>query len=162
MLIRHAKAAAGDRDIDRTLSDRGVADAAAIGRWLAGHDISPDLVVVSPARRAAQTWQLAATAMAHQQNPAVDGRIYDNTESDLLAVIRETPDDVHTLVLVGHNPSIGDLANGLDDGTGPEADCEALARSYPTSGVSVFAVDSGWSEVDFGGAGLVSFAVPRG
>jgi phosphohistidine phosphatase len=107
-LVRHAKAERdGPSDAERRLASPGRADAAAVGRWLASQLIAPDRVVVSPTLRTRETWELTGIGSP----PAdLDERIYDNTAEDLLAVMRDTPPDVHTLLLVGHNPSIATLA----------------------------------------------------
>jgi len=163
LLIRHAKSAqGGGPDIDRPLADRGRADAPAIGRWLAAHDLVPDHVVVSPARRAAQTWELAAGALPAAVATEVDARVYDNTVGDLLDVIRETPADVGTLALVGHNPSFAELAGALDDGQGDRAARRELADKYPTSGVAAFELATEWSRTGLGDGTLRAFAAPRG
>jgi phosphohistidine phosphatase len=148
VLMRHAKAEQGSPDIDRALSDRGRSDAAAIGRWLAGQGIVPDRVVISPSRRTRQTWELAGTPGAPA--PEVDDRIYANSVADLLDVIRETPDDVQTLVLVGHNPSMGELAATIDRDV----------RDFPTSATAIVEVAS-WADVRQSGR-LVARTVPRG
>ncbi len=161
VLVRHAKAAAeGRTDAERPLADRGRVDAPAIGRWLADQGVVPDLVVVSPARRARQTWELAAGALGTLA-PAVDERVYRNTLDDLLDVVRATPDVVETLVLVGHNPSIEVLAAALDDGAGPLDARLALAEKYPTSGVAVLDVHGPWAGIARGSATLAAFGVPR-
>ena len=159
VLIRHAKTGDGLADIDRRLTDQGHLDAAAIGAWLAELGLAPDRVVVSPARRTRQTWREAAAALADPPNPVVDERIYDNSVEDLLAVIGDAPDDVQTLVLVGHNPSMGQLASGLDDGSGPQAQ---LITSYPTSATAVFTLPAPYYDVELGTATLTHFAAPRG
>jgi len=94
VLIRHAKAAQGGIDAERPLAERGLVDAAAVGRWLAERSLLPDRVVVSPARRASQTWQLAGAELGPVARAVVDERVYDNTLSDLLRVVRESPPDV--------------------------------------------------------------------
>jgi phosphohistidine phosphatase len=162
VLLRHSKAAAGSADIERPLADRGFEDARAVGRWLISLGISPDRVVVSTALRAQQTWETAAAALAANLPTVVDPRIYDNSVEDLLAVIRGTPAAVATLVLVGHNPSMGELATVLDDGNGDPVAREAIARSYPTSGVCVFDVSTEWSRLDAAEGTVSSFAAPRG
>jgi phosphohistidine phosphatase len=68
----------------------------------------------------------------------VDARIYDNTVEALLAAIRETPEDVATLAVVGHNPSVAELAGVLDDvQASPAARCEVDA-GFRTGGIAVF------------------------
>jgi phosphohistidine phosphatase len=161
VLVRHAKAAAGDGDdAARPLEERGTRDAAAVGRWLADHHVVPDRVVVSPARRARETWEAAASTTA--PSPVVDERVYANTVHDLLAVVRETPSGARTLVVVGHNPSMAGLAAVLDDGHGDRAARRELAEKLPTSGVVVFAIDAAWTDVADGAGRLVDFAAPRG
>jgi phosphohistidine phosphatase len=153
VLIRHAKAeAGGDSDRGRILAPRGQADAAALGRWLADQGLRADRVVVSPARRARQTWELAAAATDWPDATVEDG-IYDNTVDSLVQVIRATPAEVETLALVGHNPSLAVLARMLDDGTPGE---------FPTSGVAVFTVSGGWATLDTAATTLIHFGVPRG
>lgn len=163
MLVRHAKSETdGATDCDRSLAARGRTDAPAIGRWLAQHALVPDRIVVSPARRARQTWDLAAAEVAAAPDPVLDERVYGNTVEDLLEVLRDTPAEVETLVLVGHNPSMEQLSLALDDGRGQAAARHELAQKYPTSGVAVFAVNGSWAAIGPGGGTLASFAAPRG
>jgi phosphohistidine phosphatase len=162
VLIRHAKAAAGDMDIDRPLSDRGTRDSGAVGRWLVSLGVAPDRVVVSTALRAQQTWEVAGAVAAGTPELVIDDRVYANSVEDLLVVIRATPASVQTLVVVGHNPSMGELAGVLDDGTGDPTAREAIARSYPTGGVCGFDLSTDWQHVDAGDGTVTSFAVPRG
>src|SRR5271169_4405638 len=72
MLLRHAKTerdAPSGRDQDRRLDDRGRNDAAENGGFIASHPPSPDTVLVSPATRAHQTWELAWAAMKEFVSP---------------------------------------------------------------------------------------------
>lgn len=162
VLIRHAKAAAnGGEDSDRPLGGRGVTEAPTIGRRLAEQAFVLDRVVVSAARRARQTWELAAAELRAAPEPVVDERLYGNTVADLLEVVRETPVDIESLVLVGHNPSMEELAVMLDDGGGDATASRQMAQKYPTSGVAVFTLASPWSEVDAGAGRLASFSVPH-
>ncbi len=131
LLIRHAKTEQGSPDESRPLTDRGRRDAAAIGEWLRTQDVVPDLAVVSPAVRAQQTWELTGI----DAKTEVDARVYDNTVSDLLDIVRGTDESVSTLAIVGHNPSI-----------------EAFAARHcgpgeiSTATVVVIAVDGTWAE----------------
>ena len=148
VLVRHSKAVQGGQsDAERALAPRGVADATAVGRWLAAEKVTPDRVVVSPSRRTRQTWDLAAPPDAPA--PEIDERIYENTLDDLLDVIRETPPETQTLVLVGHNPSMAELANTID----------RQLTDYPTSATAIFELDD-WAQAPSGT--LITFRVPRG
>jgi phosphohistidine phosphatase len=160
VLVRHAKAASEGVDRERPLAERGMAEAPAIGRWLAERQVVPDRVVVSPARRARQTWELAAAELRSAAEPVLeDQRVYENTVEDLLEVVRETPAAVTTLAIVGHNPAMQELAVRLDDGRGDAAGRKELTRKYRTSGVAVFAVKEPWAEVRAGT--LDSYGAPR-
>jgi phosphohistidine phosphatase len=162
VLIRHAKADDGDVDIERPLTGRGRRDAAALGRWLDRSGIAIERVLVSPAQRARETWAAAAAELPGAASAEVDDRIYDNDADTLLAVLRDTPDNVEVLALVGHNPSVERLANDLDDGEGDPDSREQLADGFSTSGIAVFDLPGQWADVREHAATLTSFAAPRG
>jgi len=140
VLLRHSKAEpqAVD-DHARHLSERGREDAGSVRRWLGAQGLLPDRVVVSTSTRTRETWQLASVGRAV---PDYDERVYDATVADLREVIGETPPDVATLLVVGHNPGIERLAWELDDS--PEAR-ERSDGGMRTSGVAVFQLAS-WSD----------------
>jgi phosphohistidine phosphatase len=162
VLIRHAKAADGPVDAQRPLTDRGARRGTAIGAWLADAGLVPDRVVVSPARRARDTWERAAGRLPGAPRAVVDERIYANTVEALLAVVGEVPDDVPVLAVVGHNPSIGELAAALDDGQGDPAARRDVGAGFPTGGVAVFTVGPSFSAVAPGAGTLERFTVPGG
>ena len=154
VLLRHAKAEPHRADDhSRRLSDRGRADAAAVRGWLLDRGLTPDRVVVSTSARTRETWQLAQVAGAE---PVYDDRVYDASTADLREVIGETPADVTTLVVVGHNPGIERLAWELDDGQDAR---DVTDRGLPTSAVAVFDVPA-WDHLE--GAALREVAAPRG
>ena len=76
MLLRHAKTetdAPSGRDQDRRLDERGHRDAAEIGTWIGSHPPFPDHVMVSPAVRAVQTWDIAWEALQeHAPKPQIE------------------------------------------------------------------------------------------
>ena len=160
LLVRHAQAADAPVDADRTLTERGIRHATAIGSWLRRAAFVPDRVVVSPAVRARQTWELASARLAPDLTPIVDARLYDNTVELLLAVIREAPDDGSTVAVVGHNPSVGELASVLDDGEGAPAARRDLGTGYPPGAVAVFELATSFAAVAPGTATLTDFTVP--
>jgi phosphohistidine phosphatase len=150
VLIRHAKAADGERDRHRPLTPEGAAAAGQVGRYLAGAGVRPDRVVVSPARRAIETWAAAAAELTDPPPPDQDERIYDNTVDALQDVTRDTPAGVATLVLVGHNPSMHGLAMATDDGQGDSQLRSTLAAKFPTAAVAIFDVAAEWAVFDHG------------
>jgi phosphohistidine phosphatase len=137
ILVRHAKSDwSGDHaDIDRPLAKRGRRQAPDAGRWLATHIDGIDLAVVSPARRARSTWELVSAELEAPPPTRIEGRVYAASGDELIAVLRELPDDVETAALVGHNPGIEDLASRLAGQWVP----------MPTSALAVIDVPGSWS-----------------
>jgi phosphohistidine phosphatase len=160
VLIRHAEAAPGAVDAERPLTDHGVRQAAAVGRWLQDAGLVPDRVAVSPAVRAIRTWERAAGQFPAPPTPVVDERIYVNTVDALLAVIGETAADGGTVAVVGHNPSIGVLASILDDGAGDSSPRRDLRDGFPTAAVAVFTLGTPFDSIAPGTATLTAFTVP--
>jgi phosphohistidine phosphatase len=148
-------------DADRPLTDQGLQQAAAVGRWLQDAGLVPDRVVVSPAFRAIRTWEGAAGQLTTPPTPIVDERIYDNTVEALLAVVGETPADGGIVAVVGHNPSIGVLASLLDDGEGSPSARRDLQAGFPTGAVAAFTLGTPFDAIAPDSATLTAFAVPR-
>lgn len=161
VLIRHAKAEAGAPDQGRRLTPRGVRDARALGCWLALQRVAPDVVIVSPATRASQTWEGAAKELPVAPPVDTDDRIYANTMRDLLDAIRDTTPSVGTLAIVGHNPSMQDLACHLA-GDGVEPAAAELGQKFPTCAVALFTVEGDWAGISPSTTSLSGFEVPRG
>jgi phosphohistidine phosphatase len=137
ILLRHAKSdwSGNEADIDRPLSKRGLREAPRSGRWLAQSDDSIDLAVVSTARRARSTWELAAAELHDVPSTSVDDQVYAASAGQLLGVVHGLPDEANTVVLVGHNPGIEDLVSLL---TGKSV-------SMPTSALAVIVFEGSWS-----------------
>jgi phosphohistidine phosphatase len=168
MLLRHAKTendAPSGRDRDRRLDDRGRSDAAAIGGWVGRHPPFPDLVLVSDAIRAHQTWEIAWEAMKDLvRQPRVEllPELYGADPSQLLQTIRDASvADPRRLMLVGHNPGMHELAIALAGG-GDAAGRKELAGNLPTSGLAVFDFEiDDWDDVAFRRGRLVLFVSPK-
>lgn len=164
ILLRHAKTerdAPSGKDHDRRLDERGHRDGAEIGRWLAAEDYRPDLVLVSAATRAQETWTLIRAAM-----PSVQARhlpeLYGASTSELLKAIHSaTASDPKCLMIVAHNPGLHELALALIAG-GDKDGRRALDANLPTSGVVVidFKIDD-WDDIGFRGGELERFASPK-
>jgi phosphohistidine phosphatase len=168
MLLRHAKTehdAPSGRDQDRRLDNRGRQDATEIGGWIGRHPPFPDLVLVSPAIRAHQTWEIAWEAMktmAPDPQMELVPELYGADPSELLQIIREASGpDPQRLMLVGHNPGMHELALAIS-GTGDAAGRSALAGNLPTSGLAVFDFSiEDWTQVAFRSGRLVLFVSPK-
>jgi phosphohistidine phosphatase len=162
ILIRHAKTEDGTIDFQRALTSRGESDAAAVGRLLARTGVLPDLAVVSPARRARQTWDGVQAGLADPVEVVIEERIYHNEVAALFEVVHEAAAETRRLAMVGHNPSIAEFANALDDDQGDPEARDRLRAGYPTSGMAIFEITGGWDALAPHSATLQSFAVGRG
>ncbi|HEY2126513.1 MAG TPA: histidine phosphatase family protein [Streptosporangiaceae bacterium] len=159
LVLRHSKSAwpEGTADMDRPLSARGQRDAAAVGRWLRGEGLAPDLVACSTAERTRQTWDLVSDQLGWVgDEPGMlhyDPRLYDASPGDLLTVIQETPDEVAILALVGHNPGAAELVLAL---------AGQRELSFPTSALAVIGFGGGWAGVAPGSGMLETVWTPKG
>jgi len=162
MLLRHAKSAwpAGTADLDRPLAPRGREAAPRMGRYLADEGLLPDLALVSPARRAQETWALVRDAVGGAET-RTEPRIYEAPAQRLLDVVQEAPADRRTLLLIGHNPGFEDLSKMLI-GHGDRYAFARLSQKYPTAGLAVIDVAvEDWREVAPRGGRLDRFVTPK-
>ena len=116
ILLRHAKtekAEAGQRDHTRRLNARGRDDAPMIGAYMARHGLVPDRALVSSAARTRETWERVAAELAARPQVIHEERLYNAGSEAILALVKETEPSVRTLLLVGHNPGLHDLARLL-------------------------------------------------
>lgn len=163
VIIRHAKAEGyAASDAERALSPRGRGDAQAAGKWLAEFGVSPDVALVSSAVRTRETWQLVAEAAGWEATADFDDALYGADEDTILDLIATTDESVGTLVVIGHNPTVGMLAQLLDDGDGQAEAVDSLVLGYPTAAITVFDVAVPWGRIGPGCATLRAFEVARG
>jgi phosphohistidine phosphatase len=163
MLLRHAKteqAEPGERDRDRKLMKRGRADAPVIGAYMAHHGLVPDLAMVSPTTRTKETWSLLAPCFAKPPSMITDDRIYNATVEKLIGAIREAR-KARTLLVIGHNPGLHDLAVQLIAAGDVEAH-KRIKESLPTSGLVVIDLPlDDWSSIRPQSGRLERFVTPR-
>lgn len=164
MLLRHTKSdwTETDRnDLDRPLTPRGREAAPLIGAYMAHHALLPDLVICSPAARARETFDLVAPALPDKPRLVTERRIYDVGADTVLGVVKEIGRDVHSLLVVGHNPSLQDLAELLI-ASGDVDLRQRLLEKFPTGGLAVidFPVDD-WKKLHPKAGRLDRFVTPR-
>ncbi|MQA08563.1 MAG: histidine phosphatase family protein [Pseudonocardiaceae bacterium] len=140
IVLRHAHAGQGPGipDAERELSERGIRDA----RRAASQLTPPDHVVCSTALRARQTWQQLSSELAAPAGPAVDyePRIYSADTATLLDLVRGTGDEIGTLLLVGHNPTVHEFAHALL--------AEEAPASFPPASFAAIKLHGPWAELD--------------
>jgi phosphohistidine phosphatase len=160
LLLRHAKSDYPDglADHDRPLASRGLREAALAGDWIRANQPKVDAVLCSTATRTRQT--LARTGI--DADVRYDDDLYDSTPGTVLRLINGVPDDVMTLLVVGHEPTTSMLALGLADEEDSDDDAvERISTKYPTSSIAVLRTASPWSRLELHSASLVAFHVPR-
>ncbi|MFG1400792.1 SixA phosphatase family protein [Xanthobacter sediminis] len=163
ILLRHVKSdwPNGVADQERPLAPRGRGAAPRLGAYMAQQGLTADRVLVSPARRTRETWELVCGQMPPVPTVASEPRIYEASAARLLSVVREQPRQIHTLMLVGHNPGMEELAASLI-ASGAAPDLQRLSEKFPTGGLAVIdlPVDD-WSAATPASGRLDRFIVPR-
>ncbi len=123
-LVRHAKSSwdhSGLSDSDRPLMTKGIDRSHRIIGFLKERGVLPDLMISSPAIRAFETAKLFAGGLGYLvPNVIIDQKIYDGYYDRILDVIYSIKNDIDSLMIFGHNPTITNLANlflhpGIDD-----------------------------------------------
>jgi phosphohistidine phosphatase len=161
-LLRHAKSSWKDSslaDRDRPLAGRGRRAAAAIADHLEAEGIRPDLVLCSPARRTRETLERVETALGDRVEVRFEEALYGASGVELLARLRALPPEPSSVMLIGHNPGLEDLALALAS-TG-----DGLARmreKYPTGALATIDLPADeWDAIEADTAELVAYVRPR-
>ncbi|PKQ26012.1 MAG: phosphohistidine phosphatase [Actinobacteria bacterium HGW-Actinobacteria-4] len=156
VLVRHAKAerpVADQPDHDRALTLAGRASATQLGERLARAGVNPDYAIVSSALRTQQTWQLMAAAFGEAE--VVTSRdVYDTDDEGLHELIREVPDSVETLVVVGHEPTISATTAALAAQGSDTRALQRVAHGFPTGTAAVLELEGAWADLELRGAQL--------
>ncbi|HEY6377924.1 MAG TPA: histidine phosphatase family protein [Candidatus Dormibacteraeota bacterium] len=162
-LLRHAKSSWEEArlpDHDRPLADRGRHAAQRMAEHLRRQRFAPALVLCSSARRARETLELIAPALGEKTRMRVLESVYMADAEDLLDQLRRVSRTVPSVLVVGHNPGLHDLATSLAAGGGDPLD--RLRVKFPTGGLATLRVrGSGWRQLTPGGAELIAFTTPR-
>lgn len=163
-LLRHAKAereSESGEDFDRPLAERGFRDAKSLGRFLSARDWRPDLIITSSARRTLETVDRMTADWPRPVAIVEKKELYLATSARLLASVRAAPDSAASLMLVGHNPGIEDLAIQLTGNVASEA-ARRMNRNFPTCGLAVFELSvERWARVSPDFARLVAYYGPK-
>jgi phosphohistidine phosphatase len=164
LLLRHAKSAWDDpmmRDFDRPLNARGHRAAQRMGQWCADQNVVVDLLLCSPALRTRQTLDEVLSTWQVSPTVRIDDSIYMASADTLLGLIHGCDDHVSTLLILGHNPGLEDLAMLLA-GDGSKAALAQLASKYPTAALADISLPvTAWADVDRRDGALERFILPR-
>jgi phosphohistidine phosphatase len=163
-VLRHAKAGAhGPDDHSRRLTARGTRQATEVGSYLARAPLAgfsvPALVLCSSARRAVQTAELVMAQLVTPVELAVERRLYSADVDDVVEIVRDQSGDVASVLVVGHNPTLQELALELlerdDDGRA------RVEQGFPTAALAVVAVPVvSWARLALGTGTLIDLHIP--
>ena len=164
-VLRHGKAAPdGPDDHSRPLAPRGKRQGAEVGRYVAGAPVDgvpvPELVVCSSARRAVQTAELVVLELGAGVPLVAERALYEADPDDVIDRLRELGDDVASVMVVGHNPTLHHLALLLLE---PEdtAGRSRLEQRFPTAALAVVGVPaSSWTALSTGIGRLLDLWAP--
>ncbi len=160
LLLRHAKSSwkqSALADHDRPLKKRGRRDAPLMGTFLRSNDLTPGLVLCSSAKRAVETLELV---FDERPETEITKSLYMAHSGELLAILRAAPESCASVMIIGHNPGLGQLAGQLV-GSGDAAGIGRLAVKYPTCGLAVISFDvAEWQDVGSRLGHLDSFTIP--
>jgi phosphohistidine phosphatase len=161
-LLRHAKSSWNDPaidDHDRPLAPRGRRAAARIADYATKRAIRPDLILCSSAKRARQTLERIAPSLGRDAEIHIERSLYRATEDRLLERLHVLPETVDSVMMIGHNPEVQDLALMLSR-EGPLR--TLLAEKFPTAGLATLAFGRlAWKDLDTESGELVDFVAPR-
>lgn len=165
LLLRHAKSSWDDvslDDFDRPLNARGKKAAPMVGQWMLDRKLSPQLIICSGARRTRETLGFILPFMRGDQDIRIEDGIYNaDGANDLLDRLHSIGKEAATVMVIGHNPAMQDLAIGLC-GSGDPDDLHQIAIKFPTA--SLAEIDfkaTDWSNVAAGTGILKSLVLPR-
>jgi phosphohistidine phosphatase len=164
-LLRHAKSSWDDPsqpDHDRPLAERGRQAVKVLARYIEQHEIDPDLVLCSSAKRTQDT--LEGVMPGH---PAVvEHELFVAGHEQLLQRLRQVEPGVHSVMVVGHNPALQMLtlylagAEGVARPAGSEG-LDEIRRKLPTGALVTLSFDSSWPDLGRGTAELVDYVRPK-
>ena len=141
-ILRHAKSDWDNSDLsdfERPLNKRGYGDAPLMGEVLKKNRFQPDLILSSPAKRAAQTATLVKQSAEIGGEIKFDERIYEASPARLLEVVGEQSSENDSILLIGHNPGLEGLIKFLTGDLQP----------MPTAALAVIDLEiENWNEIN--------------
>lgn len=162
MLLRHAKALAESAGGDhaRALAGRGRHQAQEMGRYMQAEGLLPDAMLASDSVRTSQTWQEMQACFSPVPWLRFDRALYLAHPRSLLAAVHAAPAIAKTVLVIGHNPGLAELADALT-GYGDRYAAARMRQKYPTCGLAVLDFDmDNWAQAALKTARLERFIVP--
>ncbi|MGR3661257.1 MAG: SixA phosphatase family protein [Paracoccaceae bacterium] len=160
ILTRHAKSSWDDplaEDHSRILNARGINAAKTVGHWLTAKKYVPDLVLCSTAERTRETWGLINNELNATSEVRFEKGLYLASPDLMLSELNNAASE-STVMVLGHNPSIGLLASGL----AAKPSLHPQSDRYPSGATMILDFDvADWGNVTWGSGVVVDFVVPK-
>ncbi len=156
-ILRHAKSDWSDPsldDFDRGLKKRGKNDIKLIAQWLKDQNIVPDFILSSPAKRAKKTLKVLKNILnIKKESIKFDSNIYEADINYLIKMLSKLDDRYDAVFLIGHNPSLNELAEFLSN---------TIITNIPTSGIVAIEFDmDSWSKIKSKKGKIIFFQYPK-
>jgi phosphohistidine phosphatase len=159
-LLRHAKSSWDDPgldDHDRPLAPRGRRASALIAEHVKRNRIEPALVLCSSARRTRETLDLVRPGLGPVE-VLVERGLYGASSEELLRRLREVPGEMDSVMLIGHQPAIQELALHL---ASEGSELERLRAKFPTAALATLSFAGEWNELREGGTEVIAYVKPK-
>ena len=162
-VLRHAKSSWEDPgldDHDRPLAPRGRRAVKLLGQHIHDSGIRPDLVLCSSSRRTLETLE----SVAPGGEVLIEPELYAASASEIIERLRQVPDEVGSVMVIGHNPGSQTLVLRLvgDDPAGSDGSyLSDVQRKFPTGALATLSFNCGWSELAPGRAQLAAYVRPK-
>lgn len=155
--MRHAKSSWDDPSLDdfsRPLNDRGEKDAPRMGKRLKEREITADLMISSPAKRAFKTCKEVAKVLGYPADKIKsEKKLYHADEDSILSILKSIKDPNDVVMIFGHNPGLTEFANYLLNET---------IMNIPTAGVVAGKLNiESWKDVKSGCGEMLFFDFPK-
>ena len=160
-LLRHAKSSWKEPELDdhdRPLSKRGRRVATALAHYLQRSPLAPDVVLCSSAARARQTLDVIGTAL-RPSKVVLDRTIYEAGPRELLKLLRQLPESAESVLLIGHNPALHELAVTLA-GVKSVGKLPSLTEKFPTAALASFQFDGSWTALQAHQTTVIGYLAP--
>jgi len=131
ILFRHAKSdwdSTANNDHSRPLAERGISAATKMGLFLAASGSLPERIISSSANRAIETIELASSAGGWNIPIDVNDDLYATSSSSVISFLHQIPNELDSVMLVGHEPVWSELTSLLIGGGNVRMPTAAIAQ----------------------------------
>ena len=160
-VLRHAKSSWDDPGLDdheRPLAPRGQRALKVLRAHLQSSGIKPALVLCSSSRRTRETLQ----GVQPGGEQLIEPELYGADAGGVIDRLCRVPDDVPSVMVIGHNPALQVLVLRLATRPAEPAEVAEVQSKFPTGALATLEFDCGWSELAPGRARLTAFVRPKG